>query len=310
MQTNQNFSQVEIYLNFADLGLRSSVNTVLINSGFRNIALGKSLKDMSSYLKAGMPDLMICGTQFTDGELSPRIHKMRHNQWGSNPFTPIITVANEPNPKLVKAVIESGADDLIVQPISTQKLLDRINFLIENRKQFVVTTDYVGPDRRGKDHGDGKEIPRIDVPNPLRNKVTGEGNKINMEFEIASALEEINLQKVERHGDQIVYLVEKIIDLDHSVRPKAKLKELMDKLIAVTEEARERMETTKYAHTSTLCKTLLQVTNGMRGGVGYPSEKDMQLLHPLAQAIQVGFSDTEAAKAATSIADTVGKKAN
>jgi DNA-binding response OmpR family regulator len=307
MENKQDYSQVEVFLNFGDLGLRSSVNTVLLNNGFRSIALGKSLKDMASHLKHEMPDLMICGTQFSDGELSPKIHQMRHNKWGPNPFMPIITVATEPDPKMVKAVIESGADDLLVQPISTQKLLDRINVLIQNRKQFVVTTDYVGPDRRGKDHSDGKEIPRIDVPNSLKTKVTGEGRSDDLASAIAHALEEINLQKVERHGDQIVYLVEHILDLDHSTRPKDKLAVLMKKLIAVTEEARVRMESTKFAHTSTLCKSLLQVATGIRDGVGYPSEKDMQLLHPLAQAIQVGFSDTEAAKAATSIADTVGK---
>ncbi len=309
MSEKQDFSKVEIYLNFADLGLRASVNTVLLNNGFRNIVLGKSLKDMSDYLEHGMPDLVICGTTFVDGELCPKIHEMRHNEWGGNPFTPIITVATDPNPELVRQVIESGVDDLIVQPISTQKLLDRINGLIDHRKMFVVTTDYVGPDRRGKDHGDGKEIPTISVPNSLRSKVTGESEAHGLEHAIATALSEINVQKVERHGDQIVYLVEHIIEFDHSQKSDESLDDLMEKLIAVTDEARTRMESTKFAHTSKLCNTLLQVATGIRDSGGTPSNKDMQLLHPLAQAIQVGFSDTAAAKAATSIADTVGQGA-
>ena len=82
---------------------------------------------------------------------------------------------------------------------------------------------------------------------------------------------------------------------------------LLDDLIAVAEETRDRMESTRYAHTSTLCGSILEVAHSIRDAGGSPVEKDLGLLNPLAQAILIGFSDSEAASAANAIADKVAQ---
>jgi len=304
---NWNLYDVEVFLNIADLSLRSSINNVLRNNGARKIQLGQSLAEISSHLELETPDLLICSTHFPDGELYPALHDLRHHKWGKNPFVPIITVTNDPNTETVKLVLESGADDLLIPPISTNQLLSRIDGLARHRKQFVVTTDYVGPTRRSNNPSRGAEIPMIDVPNTLKEKVSGEANRINLENAIELALAEINVQKIERHGDQLVYLAERIVDPKHTDHLIENSGPELDKLIDVAEETRSRMMSTKYEHTSTLCGSLLEVAHNIRESGNHPSEKDLNLLNPIAQAIQVGFSDSEAANAAHAIADSVAQ---
>ena len=304
---NWNLNDIEVFLNVADLSLRSSINNVLRNNGVRKIHFGQSLAEISSHLELETPDLLICSTHFPDGELYPALHDLRHHKWGKNPFVPIITVTSEPNTEIVKLVLESGADDLLVPPISTNQLLSRIDGLARHRKQFVVTTDYVGPTRRSNSQSRGTEIPMIDVPNTLKMKIAGERSLINLADAIELALAEINMQKIERHGVQLVYLAERIVDPKRPDRRIENSGPELDKLIDVAEETRSRMMSTKYEHTSTLCGSLLEVAHNIRDSGDQPNEQDLNLLNPLAQAIQVGFSDSEAANAAHAIADTVAR---
>ena len=49
---------------------------------------------------------------------------------------------------LIGRVIDFGADDLLLRPFSATLLESRIRVHAERRKDFVTTSDYVGPDRR------------------------------------------------------------------------------------------------------------------------------------------------------------------
>ncbi len=65
-------------------------------------------------------------------------------------------------------MVNSGADDLLLRPFSTTLLGQRIEAHVERRKGFVITTEYVGPDRR-KEPGGGA-IDLFDPPNSLKMK--------------------------------------------------------------------------------------------------------------------------------------------
>ena len=304
---DSDFSKVEIFLSVTDLGLRTSISEVLRYIGVRTILVGQTLTEILEHLQDNTPDLLICSAHFPDGELFPKVRELRHHKWGKNPFIPIMTVTDQPSNEMVKEVLESGVDDLLIQPISTGQLRDRISGLAKNRKQFVVTTDYVGPTRRANNSDRGTEIPMIDVPNTLRTKVTGEDEAVDLSVAIKNTLSEINEQKVERHGFQLAYLAERIVDPNHPNQLINDSATLLDDLIAVAEETRDRMESTRYAHTSTLCGSILEVAHSIRDAGGSPVEKDLGLLNPLAQAILIGFSDSEAASAANAIADKVAQ---
>src|SRR3546814_1821103 len=62
---------------------------------------------------------------------------------------------------------------LLVKPLSTRIILDRIETVALHRKPFVVTSDYIGPDRRKAVARRDSNVPLIEVPNPLREKMLG-----------------------------------------------------------------------------------------------------------------------------------------
>src|SRR3546814_18089900 len=62
---------------------------------------------------------------------------------------------------------------LLVKPLSTRIILDRIETVALHRKPFVVTSDYIGPDRRTAVARRDSNVPLIEVPHPPREKMPG-----------------------------------------------------------------------------------------------------------------------------------------
>ena len=84
-----------------------------------------------------------------------------------NPFVVIIVTAWEKSTGLINKVVSSGADDLLLRPFSTAQLGVRIESHVDRRKNFVITTDYVGPDRR-KDTNRASNAELFEPPNSLK----------------------------------------------------------------------------------------------------------------------------------------------
>ena len=299
--------RVDIRLIVPDLGYRKSIQAILANSGYTKMSLGRTLEDVHAAFSLGTPDLLIMGAEFPEGDPCELIQRVRQQEVGHDMFLPIIAVCGEPKPTIVKKVVDSGADDMLVQPFSTKQLCDRIDALVHRRKPYVVTSSYIGPDRRSNKRNDeGKEeVPLIEVPNMLRARVVGDVNPYEIQKQIKDMAEEVNLQRLERYGVQIMWLVERLVPAFEAKRTDDEVKDFMRQLRQVSEDARFRMMETEYAHVSDLCKTMIRVTNDIMAAEYLPSAKDIKLLTPVAQAIKAAFADRSTSAIAREIAETM-----
>ena len=301
------FANVDTLVVDPDRASLDAVRMILRNNGFKIVRQGSTRAEVEAAFKARMPDLLISDSDLGGNAFEDMVHRLRHYELGGNPFLPIIAMTREPTPDLVRKVIGCGSDDLVPKPISIGHLMKRIEILIEARKPFVVTSEYIGPDRRNsKDRP--SDIPLLQVPNSLRTKATGESNPEIDAQAIAAAIDEINIQKLERYAIQIAYLVEHLVPpLEKGTYDKA-TEELVARLVYVSEDTARRMVGTKYMHVSDLCQSMIKVARDVLGAKGKPAPKDVKLLTPLAQAINQGFDSAEAtAKAARQISTSIGR---
>lgn len=91
----------------------------------------------------------------------------------ANPFVPVICTLWNGNGDAVTELMNAGADDVLLRPYSAARLLDRARWLVTNRQPFVVTSDYVGPDRARAATDKAFAVEPFEVPNPLRDKASG-----------------------------------------------------------------------------------------------------------------------------------------
>jgi len=310
--------QVDILLIDPDRNVRSTIRNILIDNGFRKVSVGTGISDIEMKFRLGMPDLLICDIKPEDGSFNSFVYHLRHHEVGSNPFLPVIAIAWSPTSEDVRGVVQSGADDIIAKPLSAGQLLNRIMALVKARKPFVVTSGYIGPDRRkpGEEgvRKEGEQIEPLAVPNVLRAKLMSDGKRgadVNqIQQEIDSFIKKVNLQKLDRHAHQALWLVERIVPGLAFGGPDEPTRRALERLLYVAEDTGRRMVGTKFAHVGQLCKSLIEVTSRIIAAGDFPAPKDVDLLKPLAQAIQRGFdeSDSEAARTAHEIMDTVSAK--
>ncbi|MFC1673473.1 two-component system response regulator [Pseudomonadota bacterium] len=297
MKSNLHFEHVDLIVIDPSRSIRQALTDILFNQGFRKIRLGESLADLNTKVDIGMPDLVISDDHLPDGDLCDLIQSLRHHDVGHNPFVSIIATTWKPTPESVSRIVQTGVDDLVIKPLAPSTLFNHIKAQIDHRKPFVVTSSYIGPDRRGEEErnaGDDSEIDLLEVPNTLREKATTVHplNPANLQNEIDAYLKIVNIQKLDRHADQAKILVEQIMQMVSKAQDDGGLKILLERLLFVAEDTARRMVDTPYAHVSELCQSLIGVTQSIIKFGTQDSAKDVQLLTPLAQAIRKGFDDS------------------
>lgn len=218
---------------------RRLLRGILARMGVDKILDFASAADAPAALIAIQPDLLFIDADAPDPEGLKFVQGLRHAQAPHNPFIGVIATTWQPTQPLLLRFNATGADDMMVKPFSTKQVQDRLINLIEARRSFVVTADYIGPDRRRQPR-EGIQIPLFEVPNTLRLKALGLFDRNKATDAIATAQDAINVQKIVRSGFQVAFLIDFAcpglaagadrMAADHLIRSGAALEDLMRRL--------------------------------------------------------------------------------
>ncbi len=306
---NYSFENIRVLVGDPNREVRDAIRGGLYGQGFRYIMVTDRMSVVETAVATNKVDLMVCDTELPDGDLYDLVHKIRHHELGDNPFILVTALITAPTPKMVKKIFDAGCDDLIQKPISTGLLFERVLNLARNRKPFVVTSDYIGPDRRAKTWPGTQQIPLIEVPNPLKVKAMDDTSAEDLQADIDRVANVLNEQKMERHAYQINYLVERIVPLYEDGSADESVISHLDRLLYVSEDISRRLEGTRYDHVGELCQSMVNVVRAVRQAPLSPDAKDIALLPALAQAIECAFESKEnVAELAHDISDTVKRR--
>ncbi len=197
---NLSFKDIKVVVGDPNRGVRDGIRGGLYGQGFRYIMITDRMSVVEIAVATNEVDLLICDVELPDGDLYDLTYRIRHHELGDNPFIVVTALITAPTLQMVKRVFDSGCDDLVPKPISTGLLFERVVNLTRNRKRFVVTSDYIGPNRRARPRPGTQQILLIEVPNPLNAKATGDVNVDDLQRDIERVAEVLNQQKMERHA--------------------------------------------------------------------------------------------------------------
>lgn len=284
---------IHVMLADARAHIRATLKTALNHAGLENVDQTGNLHSIAEALNQGIgPDLLICDMELKNGEASDLVQAIRQNEIGKNPFLCILGVTWNPTEQQVQKVINSGIDLLVAAPMSPQQVFNRVEALVHARMPFVVTSDYVGPDRRKE--GDEREqtLQLMSVPNTLRDKALGIWNQTVVEQEIKRTTFEIKISRIERQADSVVQIVEMIYNhTNNTTTPVTRLH--MDRLYVLVSDLDRHASQQGFGHISELCQACVGVVRKMIASDGDPPEKDLLLLKHLALAIRKSMRPEE-----------------
>lgn len=283
---------------------RMATRAVLYSIGFRKIESAGTLASFQDYLQKRPPDLAVCEVQGFDAELCALIQTLRQGGEGYNPFIVIIATAWEKNADLIARVVNSGADDLLLRPFSTALMASRIETHIQRRKGFVVTTDYVGPDRR-RDALRPSNAELFEPPNSLKMKakdrLTPEETAQRLDVELRAAKDVLNTEKLRRDAFQAC--IQWRLMQEHLPGRGGH----DDELARIAELARsiaKRCRYTDFEQAADWCDSILAAVEGLQLGVD--RNASMHLLgHAALNLNQVFHPETSARDAISEIDATV-----
>ncbi len=246
---------------------RTATRSALYSLGFRTIETVATVEAFGESIRRRPPDLALAEAQGADVQLCDLIQAMRQGAPGFNPFVIIMATAWEKNTSLVTRVVNSGADDLLLRPFSTGLLAQRIETHIERRKGFVITTDYVGPDRR-RDSSRESNVELFTPPNSLKMKVkerlNAEEVAERLETELRTAREHLNSEKLRRDAFQVCILW-RMMQEQQPGNPKYE-SELV-KVTTLAKAIERRCRETDFDMGIEWCQSISQAIDGLKLGV-------------------------------------------
>lgn len=311
MGLQTSFDRVDLLLVAPNNQSSMSLLQSLIDLGFKEIRSASSIQDIKRSLETRPPDLLITDPDLADGDVCALISDIRNHRIGTNPFMSIIVTTWEPSEGLVQRVVESGADDLLVQPASRGQLRSRIDGLTFNRKPFIVTARYIGPDRRNPTRSEKSAETAVNVPNLLLAKASGDSDAGELQRSVDAAISSINKNKLSRNAMHIGYLVKQVLAAYEAKNIDGHLTDLLGNLIITTEDATRRLTGTPFDAASKLCDALVKVAKRMEQSFHEPADKDLQLLPKLAMSIHLALKDVNGnTKTAEDISDAVARATN
>lgn len=189
--------------------------SVLTALGFKHILDFQDLAMARQALDNHRADLVILAIEsadsgkLDDGGVLKLVDDIRKRRCGIDPFMPILLTTWDASLRSVRAVVDSGSDDMLLHPFSISQMGQRIEVLAKARKPFVVTEDYFGPDRRSS--ADLKADPSsIVVPNALQARISENKDAAPNAARIEEAFAGLQRLKLRNIARRIWYLANRL----------------------------------------------------------------------------------------------------
>ncbi len=316
MRNDFNYSETHVLLLDGQRNIRTLLKGALQQIGFRQIHESTNPAAARAAAINLSLDLIILDLDTDRQTVCSLMRDLRHQVVGENPFVVIIATTWNPEEENVRSALNAGADDIVSKPVSVQILTDRVNNLVRNRKQFVATPTYLGPDRRpaGRDATD-VGMTAVPVPNSLRHKAAGDQAAAVDAESIWRANRAVSLQKLKRLAGQVDSLAARLeqIAAEHQRRPVKGAK--IDELSSLAFQASEVAADAEVHELSRLTTSMGEVIDDI-SRAEIPTARQFEVLRLHSQAIGVllgggGKGGSELVAAALNQARTVaGAAAN
>jgi len=254
---------------------------LLRDLGMREFTIIEDIEKSRDHLANKKFDLVVMNSHLQDAEMAPLVYDIRQGDLGPDPFVPVISLAWEPSLGLIQQLCGVGVDIILTLPLTIDKITHALELLIHQRRPFVVTADYIGPDRRKSVRTGLTGAPSTFVPNSLRRKAVGKDDAPPH----ALVLSDINDHRVESCISRITFSVGKISGLTSS-GGEGTMRDWIEQLRTNASNLSRRIDGTRYSHQRALSRSLMDITDNLVAEAS-PTAADMELLQQIALALEI-----------------------
>jgi DNA-binding response OmpR family regulator len=284
------FSTASVLLFDPQSSLRHNTRVALLSLGFGNVEAVNDWAEFLERAEKGNYDLIVGDLVSREGNLQNIIRQMRHQEVGKNPFINIILTLWDTSREHVYEGIQAGADDILSRPMSTNQLADRVHGLVSDRKPFIVTEDYVGPERRQIVRGLSQGSLMI-VPNSLKAKVENRPELDATPENIELAMSAIKDRRVTIFTEQFLRLSSQVVSMGAILKDLDDRHAIIQQMISMNSELLRLIQGTEYNHIEALCSAFNDVLLRVEKLAGELSSQDKELMFQIPFAIHTACKE-------------------
>jgi CheY-like chemotaxis protein len=274
-----------------DAAARKTLRKILQEAGFTHCREVANLESLAEKLASGPVDLLITTLNERGWDSADIIRRIRQGELG-NPFMLIMVLLDQPVPSVVDRVVNAGADDLLLAPWLDRLVLGRLDGLIHGRKPFLVTSDYIGPERRSHQRAVGPSAPAIEVPNPMHWLTVKSGSREELERSVEHAAAAVNLNKIKSCSNYLRVLADRVVTNFAKGGHAAIIPDILV-MLAASEELVTRAANTQFAPAIELTEALRTLCQRLAREDRAARVAEVGVLPSLADAVVTAIYNSE-----------------
>lgn len=149
---------------------RRNTRTALNSLGVWQIREAANPRELRNCLSGGAYDLVLLSSSHLEDGTAAMMRQIRRHAIGEDPFAPLLATVASTDGRLVSEIAYAGVDQIVGRPFSGKQIRRRLDAILSERKGFIETLDYLGPDRR-KPGQRPSDVVAIAVPNALKARI-------------------------------------------------------------------------------------------------------------------------------------------
>ena len=122
----------------------------LSSLGFKRFLMGETPEIALSLIKANRPNLVVIGADLIGAERLEIVKMLRRNLDDPHRRTPVLVISTQVDDQ--KRSRTAGANHFLLKPYSMADLTRAIELVLRDRREFIVSKRYVGPNARHRIH--------------------------------------------------------------------------------------------------------------------------------------------------------------
>ena len=287
----ENLKKATVYIGETNFHERNKLRDMFVAQGLKQVVCHSNLESLRSQIAEVPPDLLVIADNFDPGIFN-RVRDLRVQRGSDNPFMLISMLVSPSRRETLDMAIEAGVDDIIIKPVSSERIQERLKLVIFHRRPFIAIDGYVGPERKADDRN--SNVKRFPVINTLLEKNNGrEMDKFALKAAVEGSLEKVLQAQLDsqsfRLGEVCVRLVQSYET--HMIGEEV-LTDLLT-LAGVFRGASKVAEKLKDAQLSQLCLSLAKNVDGIADHYDEPSSAEIDLIRKVTAAFSLAMKPAQ-----------------
>jgi DNA-binding response OmpR family regulator len=284
---------IDIYLGEPNEQVRESMRAMLRGEGFRKTRTFYRMEDLMTAFSESSPDVLILADDLHSSSFN-MVKEIRNFKLGRNPFILITMMVGGETDLNIKKAMLAGVDDVLIKPVSPGKMLDRIVHFTFNRTPYIVTTDYLGPERRRTTADRPSKIRQLLVVNTLKDKA--EGRRISsseLARQVERCMTDVMAARLDSHGLKLGYICNLILKAYEEKRVEKEVHNNLIILVSVLEDAARTAKILGEPDLADICTDLARQVEELAEQYTDPPASGLATLRKLTRAFDLAKQSTE-----------------